>query len=704
MGVMSFLRERMGKILAIVIGLALFAFVVGEVLRSGSSFFKDDRNLLGEVSGEKVAYDEFSKRLEQNTNQFKQQSGQAVITPQFTNYLQENTWNSYVSQIILNKEVEKLGLTVSGDEAQSMVSGNNPNPQIVQAFGNPQTGQVDRAKLGAFLNNLKTMKADDPMRAQWTEFITQMVEAKTGEKYISLVTNGLYVNALDAKDDYEAKNKLVNFKYLTLDYASIPDNKVTLTDDDYKSYYNDHKSEFKNTQELRSFDYVSFNAAPSKEDSTAIKDQVEKLVPAFKSSTNDSLFVQVNADTKAPFAYKHKGQLGDPKLDTVMFGAQKGFIYGPYLSNGSYKLAKLVDSRVGPDSVKARHILIATNDIGVQKAEAKADSLKKLIESGKKSFEDLAKMYSIDKNSGEKGGELGTFGRGAMIPVFEDAAFNGKKGDLKIVTSQFGVHLLQIEDQKGSSQVVKVAVVDKPVTASAKTQSSAYSKAQAFLSSLSKDNFDAEVKKDGLTKKTATDVNALSYAIPGLDNARELVRWAFKSDKGDLADQVYVVGDQYVVPVLTIIKPKGISPLDAVKKQIEPAVLNHVKAKLLADKLQAAENGGANIDAVAQKTDTKVVPVQNIVFANPVIPGLSLEYRVVGAIFGSQPNKLSKPIEGQHGVYVFVVDNFINPAPLTNAVREREQIGQALIQRSQGLIFDALKDKANVKDYRSKFL
>src|ERR1700712_1865606 len=234
MGVMNFLRERMGKIVAIGIGFSLLAFVGEEAVRQGSSFFHDDRNQLGEVSGEKVAYDDYSKRLEQNTAQFKQQSGQANLTAQFTGYLQENTWNQEVSTIILNKEVEKLGLVVSGDEAQSMVSGNKPDQQIIQAFGNPQTGQLDKARLDGFLNSLKSMKADDPTRAQWTSFITQLVTAKEAEKYISMVTNGLYVNSLDAKDDYESKNKLVNFKYITLDYASIPDNKVTLTDDDYK--------------------------------------------------------------------------------------------------------------------------------------------------------------------------------------------------------------------------------------------------------------------------------------------------------------------------------------------------------------------------------------------------------------------------------------------------------------------------------------
>ncbi len=700
MGVMNYLRERMGKIVAIVIGLSLFAFILGEVLRSGGSFFKGDRDAVGEVDGEKISNVEFAKLLEQATAQFKQQSGQASLSPQFTSMIQENTWGQKVNQIILNKEVDKLGLAVSADEQADMVNGNNPDPQILQYFGDPKTGKLDVNKLNNFKAQLKTLKPDDQTRVQWEAFIEQLAVNKLAQKYIALSSNGLYVNSLDAKEEYESKNKLVNFKYVTLDYASIPDSKITLTDADYQSYFDEHKNEFKTKQELRSFDYVSFNASPSKEDSAAVKDLVEKLIPTFKSSTNDSLFVQQNADTKAVSLYKKKGQLGDPKLDSIMFNEPKGFVYGPYLSNGSYKISKLIDARTGPDSVKARHILLSTAT-GLDKALAKADSLKKLIAGGK-SFDDLAKTYSID-GSAQQGGDLGTFGRGKMVPVFEDAAFNGKKGDLVIVTSQFGVHLIQIEDQKGSSTVAKVATVDKAITPSTKTQTIAYNKAQAFLGTLSKGNFDAAAKKAGLVKKTATDAQALAAALPGLDDARQVVRWAFKAEVGDFGDQVYVVGEQYIIPVLTQIKPKGIPPLDQVKKQIETQVRNHVKATQLIDKMQAAVTGASTIDQVAQKVHAAVMPVQNVVLANPVIPGVSAEYTVVGTMFGSKPNKLSKPIEGTHGVYVFVVDNFINPAALTNATTEKQQIAQAMLQRSQGAIFDALKDKANVKDNRSNF-
>ena len=167
---------------------------------------------------------------------------------------------------------------------------------------------------------------------------------------------------------------------------------------------------------------------------------------------------------------------------------------------------------------------------------------------------------------------------------------------------------------------------------------------------------------------------------------------------------MFTVGDQYVVAQVTAIKPKGVLALDLIKDKIKPAVINQVKAKQLAEKLAAASNGASSIEQIAQKAGTTVTPVQNIVFANPVIPGSSAEYNVVGTAFGLPLSKISKPITGQQGVYVIVVNNFISPAPLTNAVREKEQIAQTLLQRAQGQLFEALKDKANVKDNRAKLL
>lgn len=704
MGIMGFLRERFGKIVAFTIGGALLIFIVSEVVQYGKSYFNGSVNDVGEVDGDKIKKEDFDKKVDQSVANYKQQYGQSNVDAQAQSFLQEQTWTQVVNVLLLQKEIDKLGLAVGVDETQAMISGPNPSQMILQNFANRQTGQLDRAQLNETLGKIRVAKSDDPIRASWASFVTQMIDNKKIEKYLSLVKNGLYVNSLDAKDDYEAKNKLVNFKYIGIDYSSIPDNKVTLTDDDYQSYYDEHKNMFKNKQELRSFDFVAFDASPSKDDSAVVKDQITKLIPEFKASANDSNYVALNAETKVPLVWQKKGQL-DPKIDTII-SAAKGTVYGPYFSNGSYKIAKLVDARFSPDSVKARHILISIQAAGsLPKALAKADSLKKLIQGGK-TFAELAPANSIDQGSAVKGGELGTFTRGQMVPVFDDAVFDGKKGEFKIVTSQYGVHLIEIEDQKGSSKYVKVAVVDKPLEASSKTTSAAYSKAQALLGSLTKDNFDDEVKKSGLTKKIADDINGLASSGGGLDNIRELVRWLFKSgtDKGDISDQVYQSDNQYIVARLSQIKPKGILPLDMVKKQIMPQVLNIVKAKQITPKFDSALNGATTIEQVGQKLSIPVTPVQNVVFANPIVPGSSQENKLIGAMFGSQVNKLSKPIAGDKAVYVYVVDSFLAPTALNNAVRQKQQLGQMMLQRADNSIVEALKNKANVKDYRYKVL
>lgn len=278
MGIMSFLRNRLGVIMVIVIGLALFAFIIGEVVHYGSSFMNGDRTTVGEVAGEKINYDEFSNKLEQNTQNFKQQSNQASLNPQMASYIQQTTWNQEISQIILQKQISKLGIAVGVDESKALIQGSNPSPQIIQAFTNRETGQFDRQQLSAFLGNISSSKADPATKVQWANFVNQIIEGKKSEKYLSLVRNGIYVNSLEAKEDYEARNKIANFKYVNLDYASIPDNQVKLTDEDYNTYYNEHKNEFKSPEELRSFDYVVFNAAPSKAD-TAV---VNHLLVAYK--------------------------------------------------------------------------------------------------------------------------------------------------------------------------------------------------------------------------------------------------------------------------------------------------------------------------------------------------------------------------------------------------------------------------------------
>ncbi|WP_317130539.1 SurA N-terminal domain-containing protein [Pedobacter cryophilus] len=695
---MGFLRNRAGVIIVVAIGIAIVAFLLSDAIRSGQGFIADSQSEVGKVAGEAISYKDFNEKVEQNSQQFKAQMGS--LNGQMMSYVVENTWNQTVSGIILKQQTAKLGLTVGQAELFDLLF-DNPSDQVKQIFTNQQTGQFDRATA---INSRKSADTDPSgqMKAQWVALEDNVQQQRINEKYINLVKNGVYVNSLDAKDDYTNRNKLVNFDYVFTDYGAVPDAEVKITDTDYKDYYEKNKYKFKNATETRSFEYVAFDAAPSKQDTLDTKMKMSKITDGLRTSTNDSLFVAINADTKAPLVYQKKGQL-EPALDSVMFSAGNGFIYGPYFSNGAYKVAKLIDARVSPDSVKARHILLnPATEGGADKALAKADSLKKLIQGGA-DFAKLAAQYGTD-GSKDKGGDLGTFGRGAMIPQFEDAVFNGSTGQLMIVSTQFGVHLINIQSQIGSSKVVKVAIVDKALAPSSSTEQVAYQKAQSFLSTVSNaTQFNENAQKEKLNKLVGEDVGPLQSSLPGLEDARNLIRWVYKTDEGKVSDEIFDIGDKYIVAVLTKVKPEGTLSLEDVKKQIEPEVKKAVQAKVLKEKFEKATAGASSLTQIAQKLGTSVVPVENVVFANPVIPGVAQENKVIGSIFGSQPNKLSKIVEGDRGVYVYTVKSFTNPPALSNVLKVKEQLEQSISQQVDAAVFEVLRKKANIKDDRAKF-
>ncbi|WP_369410221.1 peptidylprolyl isomerase [Hufsiella ginkgonis] len=696
---MSFLRERAGYIIMGAIGVAILAFLVGDGIRYGQPFWSQQQNVIGEVAGESIKYDEFSKKIERAEASFRQQMG-GTLNPQMAAYVQDNTWKQEVSTILLQKEVNRLGLVVSKSELNDLVNGQNPDQQIIQNFSDPKTGQFNRSQLTSFLQNIDTQPAE--MQAQWNLFLEGIKNNRLSQKYMNLVKNSVYITSLEAREDYSQRNKLANFSYVLLDYASVDNSKVKPTDADYQEYYNENKATFKNEEETRTVDYVVFDAKPSKADSAEIKSNFDKLAADFRASTNDSMFVSINSDAKMPISYIHKGQL-DPALDSLVFKAAPGALVGPLLSNDKYRMAKVLDKRSSPDSVKASHILInPATEGGADKAKAKADSIANLIRKGA-SFSDLAKQFGTDASK-DKGGDLGTFGRGAMIPAFEEAVFNGKPGELKVLTTQFGTHVIHIDSQKGSSVVAKVALVEKGVTTSSKTQNDAYTRASAFLTSVKDpDEFDAAVSKAGLRKLTSPELSGGQASIPGIENPRKIAQWAFKANEGDVAEEIFSFDDKYVVAKLTDIRKKGQLPLEKVKKSIEPMVINYAKAKMLNEKATAALSGAANLNAVASKLGKQVVPVQNIVFANPIIPGLSQENKVIGTVFGLKPGKMSKAINGEAGVYVVSAAGFNEPPALTNTYKQKEQMMQMLGQQVPNQAFKALTDKANIKDNRVKF-
>jgi len=698
MGVMTFMRTKMGYFLVGGIAVVLALFVLEPLLQQGSAFWGGSRTAVGSIDGDEVKYEEFNPKVEQSLAQFKSQYGTA--NPQMQAMAVDQAWQSEIANVVLTKEYARLGLTVSSSELYDLINGNNLSPLIIQSFTNQQTGQLDRA---ALVGSLKARETNKELKQRWIALENQIESQTLQQKYDRLIRNSVYVTSLEANDEYSNRNKLANFSYVNLDYSSILDATVKLTDADYQEYYDAHKNSFQNATETRGFEYVSFSIKPTAADSAVVKAQVEKLAEDFKVAPNDSLFAANNSDVKVPYIFIGKGKL-DPAVDSVIFNYPSGSFYGPVFSGNSYKLIKVVASRFSPDSVKASHILIDPTKLGGEANAVKlADSLKSLAQGGS-NFAELVKKYSSDQGSIAKGGDVGTFDRYANIaPEFVTAAFDGKTGDIKVVKSQFGIHVIKIDKQVGSSKVAKLAYIEKSLAPSSKTRDAAYKQATTFLNEVKADNFNELAQKKGYTVGVADKITPTQGFAPGLDNPRQLIKDAYAADKGDVLSQIYTMDNAFVVAHLTDVKPKGQLSLEDVKKQIQPMVMNAAKAKLLLAKFESALKGSSNIGQVAQKLGKTPTPVQNIVFANPIIPGLAQENKVVGAVFGSQVGKLSKAIEGDKGVYAFVVEGFTNPAPIGNTFKQKETMLMGISQRVFGAAFQTLQDKSDIKDNRVKF-
>ncbi len=698
MGLMSFLRNRAGLVI-FVIGLAIIAFLLGDIINMGTPFWRENQNQVGSVNGEGLDYQLFNNQVDQMTANYQQQMGGAN-SPQMRSYAVQQVWNQFISQNLLTSEIENIGLEVGKEELNSLIYGNNPSMQIVQAFSNPQTGQIDKNYIGSVVEQAKT---NPEIRAQWEALLSNVKNERLQTKFNNLLNNSVYTTALEAEYDYNSRNKLANFKYVLLDYASISDDQVKVSDGDYKEYYDKNKNAFKNAEETRGIEYVVFDASPNAADTAQALGEIQKLKADLQVSTNDSSFVSIHSENKYPVRYYGKNQVSQA-LDSVVFNAATNTVVGPFLSQNVYEIAKVIAVKNSPDSVSASHIVLnPAIEGGVDKATAKADSIKNLITAGA-NFAALAIEFSADPNSKTNAGEIGTLTRG-MAPELDDVLFDSKTGDVKVVTTSMGVHIIKINKQVGNSKIVKLAIVDKSIEASKETTEAAFAQANKFFSAATKENFDNIAKQQNLVVQKNERTISMDNVFGMTEVPRELVRWAFEAKTGDITDKIYETANNFFVARLTNVQAKGIQPLESVKTIIEPAVKRLVKARMLKEKMNNALNGANSIDQVAQKLEKNAQSVENVVLANPVIPGIAEEHAVIGTVFGIQPNKPSKAIEGKQGVYAVQVVGFVNPKALAGEelATQQKQLTVSKTQRSSNYIFKALQDNAKIVDNRIKF-
>ncbi len=705
MATLQKLRDH-GKFLAIVVGLALAAFILGDMINSGQSLFNKKKFYIAEVNGQPITYEDYQMAMDEATEYYKNIRGTNSLDEQTQLSLKTQVWDELILKSILSQVKEKTGLDITQEEVYDMVLGNNPAPIVQQIFVNPQTGRFDRNFAQQVLSNLDK----DPKLAQfWIYVENQLKISRMAEKYSAMISKGLMTTNFEAENNYYERTKLYDLQVAPYFYTRIPDSVVTVTKSDIEKYYKKHKERFYQSVETRRILYYVFEVVPSKEDSASIYKEIEDIKTEFEKVPEDKIadFVNLRSDQKYFPRYFTRKELTPPPLDSVMFTAQPGYVYGPYLDGNYYKLARLEKRELRPDTVSVRHILISPQNKKVgsmERAQEIADSLVEVIKNGG-DFAQLAKQYSDDPGSADKGGVYENFTEGQMVPEFNEFCFSHKKGDIGTVQTQFGVHIIEILDQKSFEEKAKVAFIALEILPSQETYDNKYKEAALFRSACkTPEDFTKIGKEKGFTPRIASNLTKGTYTIPGLNQPRNIVQWAFNAKPNEISN-VFDLGNKYVVAQLVEVYPKGILPLESVEDYIKTIVLNEKKGQYIVDQLKKEGVNFNDLNSVAQKAGTNIVESKNVSFSGYAIAQIGYEPAIFGSLDLLKLNTGFGPVVGKNGVYSLMPTSITNPPkPDAQSLQPTvKSMTQATRSRILTQLFDNLKRDYDIQDFRTNF-
>ncbi len=709
MQIIQGIRDKGAAIVIGVIALSLIGFILMDARQQGNQMSNSNSSNIGKVNGSAIELDEFNKKVKFLEAQDEQQTGRKPNTARSAQ-IREQVWNQITAERVFYAEAAKLGIEFTSKELESILKSNDPSNPLMQEKGmvDPQTGKLDIVKVNQAIANIKKAK-DEQLDAVNAQLISPQKITSTSGKYFAMLNASAYYPAWMQERDNADKKNFATISYVGIPYAVISDSTVKVTDAEIEKYVQAHKDLFK--QEAgRTISYVSFSQLPNAADSARVKAAVEALKSDLTNETNVKNFLARNTSTiDFDTNYVPKSKISSFATDSIV-KLPVGSVYGPYVDNGNYVLAKYLGSRTLPDSVNARHILIATINtqtgepiIEDSVAKKRADSVLTAINSGA-SFAALALAYSSD-GSKEKGGDLGTFTYGAMVPEFNKFCFEKPVGSREVVKTQFGYHIVEVMSQKGTSPAYKIGFMAKEISASEATIEKASLDATKLAAQKDLKNFDSYIQKNGLRKITSGALVKENDAQAGeLQDARQLIRWVFEAKKGEISDP-YNIGDMFVVAVVDKIFKEGIQDLETARPMAEGVIRDQKKAE------QIIKNLGPNptLEKAASAYSKEVMTAgldSTITFNSQIINSIGNEPKLIGAVFNKENlNKVSAPLSGKTMVYVFKVNGIASKKADTPEEAAPFKSQQLATLRNQSAInwFEGLKKKATIKDNRSKF-
>ncbi len=696
MAVLEKIRVKLGVFITIIIALALLSFIIDPSTLQSVSSSMSSKYDVGEINGKSVSYNEFQKDVEYYTSISEMMSGSTVSTEQQQIAIRNEAWQALVSKFLFIKNAKAAGISVSEAEMLALTVGDMVSPMLAQnpAFAD-ESGNFSKDRLVQFVQSVNT-DASGNLKSFWDYLQNSIYTQQYYTKYGSLFTNSDFTNPLMMAREIEDNNNTTDVEFVMVPYGFQTDSSIVVSDSEIKSYYNSHKKFYKQ-QDSRDIEYVVFEVKPSDKDISAANEQLTAVYEEFSTTDNMKNFLMRNSDRALSNYYYKKGELNtiSSDINDFVFNEGKG-TSKVFAKDNSFFAVRVLETRMVPDSVYVRHILLQ----GEQ--ESLADSLVNVLKKGKDTFANVAALYSADQNSyAEERGDIGWMTQTYMIPGFE-SVMTADLDKIFILDTQYGKHIVEVTKKTKAIEKKQVAILEKTALASKETFNSYYAKANTVATKAEGkyENFKKAVEEEGLYAHPVNKMLESTDRLGAIDDTKEVTRWAFEQKKAGKVSNIITVNNNYffVVAVKGIHK-EGYTPVNevapAIKSVLYAEKLGVKKAAEIAEKIKGLDN----MEAIAAALNTTVSTKEGITFASMNSQGLDPKF--IGAVSVAEPGKISKPLAGNIGVYVYNVKAHDTGAFFTedDAKARDSQMSQYSLQT----LLPVMMQDADVKDNRARF-
>ena len=697
------IRRHSGLLIAI-IGIALLAFVLQDLFQSQG---RNTGPVVATVDGDKISVRDFEQLKDKNLENRKAQSNNNNLSSAETYSIYNNTLEEMIKENLMTKEYEAAGVGITAEELYDQMTGEHPHQWMVQSFSNPD-GTFNKEGVLDYLQNLDQLPAEYYDR--WLSFEKELKKDRLDNKFSNLVKASYMLPTALAEKYYQNKNTKASADVIVLRYASIPDSTVVVTDADNKAFYEENKYRYE-TDERRDIEYVVFEIKPSQEDRQDALKHVADMRNDFVSTDNVMNYVNANSDKRYDSTWV--GQKDVPEtIEKAIFenGNGVGFVFGPYEDEDAFNLVRIVDQQNRPDSLKASHILIgydgalrSESELTEEQAQAKADSILNVLKSNPKNeelFAELAEQFTDDPSGKGKGGDLDWFTDGQMVYDFNEFVVNNPVGTLGVVKTPFGFHVIKVTDKTEPQPKARLAYLKHEITPSTKTYKNIFADANKFvIENRTYDAFNQAIEEQGLTKRTMPRMSKSTTSIAGIDNPREIVRWAFDKNRkeGDVSEKIFELDNMFVVAALTGIIKEGYAPLSAVAEQSKYQIINKKKGEMAVEKMKACGN---DVDRMIKELGAESTTVSDVTLDSRVLGNFGVEADIIGTILGMKPGEEVGPIAGNSSAFIIKNVKIEQPAPTSDYSEIVREKTSQYTNKANG-VYTALRNLAKIKDNRT---